>query len=75
MSVANGCETIMASWILGALMGLLSFFGLLVASRSVDAMFSLFGYLLFLFGVVMIFSLIAQNTGRPPEEGGERSRS
>ncbi len=61
----------MGSWVLGTLMGLLSLFGLFLASRAADGMFALFGYLLFLFGVVMIFSLIAQNTGRPPERSEE----
>ncbi len=58
----------MGSWILGTFMGLLSLFGLFVASRAADAMFGLFGWLLFLFGVVMIFALIAQNTGGTPRE-------
>ncbi len=54
----------MAGWISGGLMGILAFIGLLAASRAKDPMFSFFGYLLFLFGIVVIFSLIHQYTGR-----------
>ncbi|GBD42872.1 hypothetical protein HRbin40_00332 [bacterium HR40] len=57
----------MGQWIFGALMGVLAFLGLLFASRAQDTAFELFGYLLFLFGVVTIFVLIHRNT-RP---GGE----
>ncbi len=62
----------MGSWVMGTLMGLLSLFGLFVASRAADAMFALFGWLLFLFGVVMIFALVTQATGAPSEEGERR---
>ncbi len=62
----------MASWVLGALMGLLSVFGLFIASRAADALFAFFGWLLFLFGVVMIFALITQNVGRSPEDSEQR---
>ncbi len=62
----------MGNWVLGVLMGLLSVFGLFIASRAADALFAFFGYLLFLFGVVMIFTLITQNVGRSPGEHGQR---
>jgi len=52
----------MAQWIFGALMGILSLFGLLLASRAEDGMFSVFGWLLFVFGLVIIFVLIHRAT-------------
>jgi hypothetical protein len=53
----------MGQWIFGALMGLLALLGLGLAARAQDGAFELFGYLLFLFGVVIIFVLIHHNTG------------
>lgn len=52
-----------AAWTTGALMGLISLFGLIMASQAVDAVFEFGGYLLFLFGVLMIFGLIASTIG------------
>lgn len=59
----------MGQWIFGAIMGVLSLFGLFIASRSHDQIFYAFGLLLFLFGLGFVFWLIARNTGHP------RSRS
>lgn len=59
----------MGDWVFGAIMGLVSLIGLFMASRAVDGMFYTAGLLLFLFGVLFIFTLIHRNTGHPPEEG------
>jgi len=48
-------------WLLGALMGRIS---LLLASAASDAMFYAAGLIFFLFGVLMIFGLIARHVGR-----------
>ena len=53
-----------AAWITGALMGLISLFGLILARLAVDGAFHFFGLLLFLFGVLMVFALIAATVGR-----------
>ena len=53
-----------AAWITGALMGLISLFGLILARLAVDGAFHFFGLLLFLFGVLMVFGLIASTVGR-----------
>jgi len=57
----------MGQWAFGALMGILAFLGLVFASHARDGAFELFGYLLFLFGVVTIFVLIHRNTGGPEQ--------
>lgn len=57
----------MGQWIFGALMAILAFVGLMFASRAQDGAFELFGYLLFLFGVITIFVLIHRNTGQSRE--------
>ena len=57
----------MAQWVLGAVVGLLAFFGLMIAARANDDAFAIFGYLLFLFGIATIFTLIHRNT-RGPEQ-------
>lgn len=54
-------------WVLGGLMGLLSFVGLLMASRAVDAAFYWTGMALSLFGILFIFALIGQSYRPPPE--------
>jgi hypothetical protein len=63
-------------WVLGAAMAVLSFVGLLMASRAADAAFYWTGMTLFLFGVLFIFALIGQ-AYRPPRdrERGEETRS
>lgn len=55
------------AWITGALMGLISLFGLILARLAVDGAFHFFGVLLFLFGVLMIFGLIAKTVGHKEE--------
>jgi hypothetical protein len=55
----------MASFVTGAIMGLLSIIGLLLASRAHDGTFYVFGLLLFLFGVLFVFALIHRHTGHP----------
>lgn len=57
----------MAGFVTGTIMGLLSLVGLLLASRAQDGPFHAFGLLLFLFGVVYIFTLIHRHTGHPPD--------
>lgn len=58
----------MAAFVTGAIMGVLSLVGLLLASRAQDGAFHFFGLLLFLFGVIYIFTLIHRHTGQPPGE-------
>ncbi len=58
----------MAAFVTGAIMGVLSLVGLFLASRAQDAAFHFFGLLLFLFGVIYIFTLIHRHTGHPPGE-------
>jgi hypothetical protein len=53
------------SFIIGTIMGVISLVGLFLASRAVDGMFYVFGLLLFLFGLVFIFTLIHRHTGQP----------
>jgi len=60
----------MGTWIFGAVMGVLSFVGLFIASRAHDQMLYLFGLLLFVFGVLLIFGLIARHTGHPKNQHG-----
>ena len=55
----------MGQWVFGAVMGVLSLFGLFLASRAHDQMLFVAGFLVFLFGVGFIFWLIAKNTGHP----------
>jgi hypothetical protein len=55
---------IVGPWILGALMALLSLFGLVMASGATDAGFYGVGLLFFLFGVLFNFGLIARHVGR-----------
>ena len=54
----------LAPWILGALMGILGLFGLVMASRATDTAFYGVGLLFFVFGVLFIFGLIARYVGR-----------
>jgi len=51
-------------WVLGVLMGLLSLIGLFLASAAEDSVFYGFGLACFVFGVVVIFSLIHRYVGR-----------
>lgn len=58
----------MGPLIFGVLMGLLSLFGLFMASRAHDPMVYVVGFLLFAFGVAFIFTLIAKHTGHPTKQ-------
>lgn len=58
----------MASWIIGAVMGLIALFGLLLASRAHDGVFSYFGLALFAFGVLYIYGMVIRATGHPPRQ-------
>jgi hypothetical protein len=58
----------MSNWIFGVLMGVLSLIGLFLASRAHDQMFYVFGLVLFVFGVLVVFWLVHQNTGHPKGE-------
>lgn len=58
----------MAGFIVGGIMGVLSLFGLFLASRAHDGMFYMFGLLLCLFGIVFIFALIHKATAAPKAE-------
>ncbi len=51
-------------WVLGALMALLSLFGLFMASGATDPAFYGVGLLFFLFGVLFVFGLIGRYVGR-----------
>lgn len=57
----------MVTWVFGAVMALTSLLGLVAAARAHDGMFHLFGMLLFLFGIAMIFSLIHKHAGQAPQ--------
>jgi len=47
-----------------AVLGLVALLGLFIGANAHDSGFSLFGYLLFLFGVLMLFRFIALVTGK-----------
>ena len=55
----------MRSWIVGAVMGLIGFFGLLLASRAHGGVFYYFGLALFALGIVYIYGMIVRATGQP----------
>ena len=55
-------------WLLGVVMGVISLLGLFLASAASDAMFYAAGLIFFLFGVLMIFGLIARHVGRSGPE-------
>lgn len=55
-------------WLLGVLMSLISLLGLFLASAASDAVFFAAGLIFFLFGVLMIFGLIARYVGRTGPE-------
>lgn len=58
------------SWILGAVMAVLSLLGLIMASQAQDDAFYFTGLLFFVFGVLFIFALIKRCTGAPSAEPG-----
>ena len=51
-------------WALGAVLGLISLAGLVIASRAEDDAFYATGLGLFVFGVVLVFVLIGRYVGR-----------
>lgn len=51
-------------WVLGALMGLFSLFGLFLASAAQDQVLYGTGLVFFVFGVLVIFGLINRFVGR-----------
>ena len=53
-----------SAWILGVIMGLLALLGLVMASGAVDRIFYGTGLALTAFGVLFVFALIKQNTGK-----------
>jgi len=55
-------------WLLGVVMALISLLGLFLASAASDPMFYAAGLIFFLFGVLMIFGLIARYVGRSGPE-------
>lgn len=60
----------MGMWAMGVVAGLVSLVGLILASRAHDRMFEIFGLLVFLCGVLVIFALIREAT-RPERLRGE----
>lgn len=54
----------LSAWALGIVMGLISLFGLIMASQATDQAFYWTGLTFFVFGIVFIFALIARCTGR-----------
>jgi membrane-bound ClpP family serine protease len=71
-------------WVFGGIMGLISLFGLFMASRSNDEAFYWTGLALFLFGIVVIFANIKKsydaadegpNSRRTTESGAKQPGS
>ena len=48
----------------GIVLSLVSLAGLFISAHAHDRAFTLFGYLLFLFGVLMLFRFVALVTGK-----------
>ena len=48
----------------GILLGVMTVIGLFISANAHDTGFAFFGYLLFLFGVLMLFRFIALVTGK-----------
>ena len=57
-------QTPVGPWLLGAILGLLAMFGLVLASRAEDAVFYGTGLALFVVCVLFIFALIGRYVGR-----------
>jgi hypothetical protein len=51
-------------WIWGGAVGIVGLLGLFMAARGHDAMFQIAGYLMMLFSILFIFTLIHHYTGR-----------
>ena len=58
----------MCQWIIGAIMGFLSLFGLFLAGNAHDGMFAFFGFMLCAFGLIAIFTMIHRATATPPSD-------
>ena len=58
-----------APWLLGIAMGVIGLLGLFLASAATDRVFYAAGLIFFLFGVLMIFGLIARYTGQADTSG------
>lgn len=56
-------------------MGVVSLFGLVMASRAVDGVFYVTGLTLFVVGVLYIFYIITKEVGNPPPHEGEHGGS
>jgi len=52
-------------WLGGVILGLAAIIGLFIGAHAHDSGFALFGFLLSLFGVLMLFRLIALSTASP----------
>lgn len=52
------------TWILGVIMGLLALLGLIMASGATDPVFYGTGLALTAFGILFVFALIKQSTGK-----------
>ena len=61
----------LSAWILGVIMGLVSLFGLFLASNAVDQAFYWTGLLFFIFGVLFIFALIGRRTAGSGDEDSQ----
>ena len=48
----------------GLVLAVMAFVGLFISANAQDSTFAFFGYLLFLFGVLMLFRFIALVTGK-----------
>ncbi len=59
----------MRDWIVGAVMGAIALFGLMLASQAHEGAFYWFGLALFALGVIAIFGMILRATGQPPRRG------
>lgn len=57
----------MRQWVVGAVMGLIGLFGLLLASRGHEGVLYVIGLLLFALAVVVSYWLIIRNTGQPTQ--------
>lgn len=56
-------EYAMGAWVLGTVLGLISLFGLFMASNATDTVFYGTGLAFTGIGVILIFYLIHRNTG------------
>lgn len=52
----------MSNWVIGIIMALVSFLGLLTSSQAVDATMAWVGMFLFISGVLFVYGMIIKNT-------------